>query len=133
MARTSNAGRGHADLSWVRLRIGDELGNAFGRHRWSDHHHAWFTANARDWCDVAEEIEIELFIEGRVNRVGRADQEERVAVRGGANDRLSANIAARARPVLDDEWLTETLGKPLTHQARSHVGSATRRKADNQA
>jgi hypothetical protein len=31
---------------------------------------------------------------------------------GPAHDRLNADIAIRARPVLDDEWLAESLREP---------------------
>ena len=55
--------------------------------------------------DVTDEIEAELFIEGRVDRGGRADQEERIAVRWRAHDRLSADIAACTCPVLNNECL----------------------------
>src|SRR5260221_4264296 len=34
------------------------------------------------------------------------------------------NIAASTRPVLDDEGLTQTLGQPLSYQARGDVGRA---------
>src|SRR5262245_63617139 len=37
------------------------------------------------------------------------------------------------RPVLDDEWLTETLRQPLTDQAGKHVDHAARGKAGDQA
>ena len=39
------------------------------------------------------------------------------------HDRLGGDIAAGARPVLDDEWLAEPLRQPLTHQARGDVES----------
>ena len=81
-------------------------------------------ADARDRRDVADEIEIELVVERRVDRVRRSDQEERVAVRRRAHDRLGADIAAGARPVLDDELLAEPLRQPLTDQARDDVGRA---------
>ena len=42
-----------------------------------------------------------------------APQEKRVAVRGRPHDRFGGDIAARAWPVLDDEWLTKTLRQPL--------------------
>ena len=77
--------------------------------------------DARDRRDVADEIEIELVVERRVDRVRRIDQEQRVAVRRRTHDRLGADIAAGARPVLDDEWLAEPLRQPLTHQAREDV------------
>ena len=74
--------------------------------------------DARDRRDVADEIEVELFIERRVDCIRRADQEQRIAVRGRAHDRLGGDIAASARPVLDDERLAEPLRQPLTDQAR---------------
>ena len=89
--------------------------------------------DARDRRDVADEIEIELVVERRVDRVRRADQEERVAVRRRAHDRLGGDIAAGARPVLDDEWLAEPLRQPLTDQAREDVGRAAGGKADDDA
>ena len=85
--------------------------------------------DARDRRDVADEIEVELVVERRVDRVRRTDQEQRVAVRRRAHDRLGADIAAGARPVLDDELLAKPLRQPLTHQARDDVGRAARRQS----
>jgi hypothetical protein len=82
-------------------------------------------------CDVADEIEFEIFVERSVDRVRRSDTEERVAVRGRAHDRLGRDSAAGARPVLDDDLLTEPLRQPLTDQADGNVRPATGRKADD--
>ena len=89
--------------------------------------------DARDRRDVADEIEIELVVERRVDRVRERRQEERVAVGRRTHDRLGANIVAGARPVLDDEWLAEPLRQPLSHQAREDVGRAAGGKADDDA
>jgi hypothetical protein len=51
--------------------------------------------------DVADEIEIELVVERRVDCIWWTDQEERVAIWG--SDRLGADIAAGARTVLNNE------------------------------
>ena len=88
---------------------------------------------ARDRRDVADEIEIELVVERRVDRVRRSDQKERIAVRGRAHDRLGADIAAGTRPVVDDELLAEPLRQPLTDQARDDVGRAAGGIANNDA
>src|SRR5262245_41415769 len=80
---------------------------------------------------MSDEIEIELFIECRVERGRRTDQKKRISVSGCAHDGLGGDIAASTRPVLDDEWLTEML-KPMTNQARDDVGHAARRHADHQ-
>ena len=47
--------------------------------------------NARHRRDVADEIEIELVVERRVDRVADVDQEQRIAVRLGA--RTTASVA----------------------------------------
>jgi hypothetical protein len=49
------------------------------------------------------------------------------------NYRFSADIAARAWPILDDEWLTEPLRRPLADQARDNIGPAAGRIADDDA
>ena len=89
--------------------------------------------DARDRRDVADEIEIELFVQRRVDRVRRSDQEERVAIGGRTHDRLGGDIAAGTRPVLDDEWLAEPLRQPLAHEAREDVGRAAGSKANDDA
>src|SRR5262249_18425098 len=55
--------------------------------------------------DVAEKNEIQLGIERRVDRAGWRGQQERIAICGRTHDRFGTNIGARARPVLDNEWL----------------------------
>jgi hypothetical protein len=60
-----------------------------------------------DWRDVADEIEIELVVERRVDRIRRADHEERITVWRCAHHRFGGNIATCAWPVLDDERLAE--------------------------
>src|SRR5262249_48887510 len=83
--------------------------------------------------DVTDEIEVELVIERRVDRVGRMDQEERIAIRGRTHDRLRGDITAGARPVLDDELLAEPLREPLADQASDDVGAAASGKAGDDA
>src|SRR6266853_1917121 len=101
------ASRRHVDLARVGFGIGDELRNTPGRKRRIDLHDEGHAVGARDRSDIADEIEIELFVERRVDHIWRTDQEERIAVRGRTHDRLGANIAAATRPVFDDEWLAE--------------------------
>src|SRR5215469_7596667 len=78
-------------------------------------------------------MEIQLVVERRVDRLCRTDNEQRVAVRRCAHDRLGADVSASARPVVDDKLLAETLRQPLTDQARRDVTCAARGKADNDA
>ena len=82
--------------------------------------------DAGDRRSVANEIEVELVEQRRIDRIRRAGQEKRVAVGFRTHDRLGGDIAAGARPVLDDEWLAETLRQPLPYQARNDVDLAAR-------
>ena len=129
----ADAARTVGELARIGLGIGDELGKRLGRNRWMDHHDKGAADEARDRRDVANEIEIELVVKRRIDRVRRTDQEERVAVRRRTHDRLGGDIAAGARPVLDDEWLAEPLRQPLTDQAREDVVRAAGGKADDDA
>src|SRR5215510_11407586 len=66
--------------------------------------------HAHDACDrrdVADDIEIELFIQRRVDRVRRGHQEKCVAVRWGTHDRFGADIGAATWAVFYDELLAE--------------------------
>ena len=98
-----------------------------------DHHDLGLADDARDRRDIADEIEIELVVERRVDRVRCADQKKRIAVRRRTHDRLGGDVAAGARPVLDDEWLAEPLRQPLTDETRDDVGRAAGGKADDQS
>src|SRR5215468_1183361 len=96
-------------------------------------HDVRHVVHGRDRRDVADEIEIELVVERRVDRVESTDQEQRVTVGRGTHDRLGGDIAAGSRTVLDDERLTEPLRQPLTYQARRDVRTASGREANNDA
>jgi hypothetical protein len=101
------------------------LRNSFGRHRRIYHHDVGKADDASDRRDVANEIEIKLLIQRGVDRVTRSHREQRIAVGRRANDRLGGDIAAGTRPILDDEWLTESFRQPLTHQTCHDVRRAT--------
>ena len=85
-----------------------------------------------DRRDVANEIEIELFIERRVDGVCRTDHEEGIAVRWRTHDRLCPNIGATARTGLNEERLAQALGQPLAHQTRQYVSRAAGSRRDDE-
>jgi len=67
------------------------------------------------------------------DRVHRSGHKERITVRGRSFGRLGADVATGSWPVLDDEWLAESLRQPLCHQARHDVAGAARSKGDDDA
>jgi len=54
------ARRCHADLARIGFRIGDELGNGFGRKRWTHHHDKGLAADASDRRNVVYEMKLSL-------------------------------------------------------------------------
>src|SRR5215469_10222212 len=88
---------------------------------------------ARDRRDIAQDIEIELIVERDVPTISRSKLQEGVAIRWRSHDCLGSNIAARTRPVFDDELLTKVLRQPLTEKTCKQVRHAPRRKSNDQA
>src|SRR5262249_42791085 len=83
--------------------------------------------------DILDKIVVELLVERRVDHIIGADGEQRVAIRGRTHDGLGSDIATGARPVLNDELLTELLRQPLTYYARDDVNRLARRKSNDDA
>jgi hypothetical protein len=92
----------------------------------------WHAHHAGDRRRVADEIEVEMLIERFIGRDRRRDHEDGVAVGRRPHHRFGANIAASARPVLDDKLLAEPLRQPLPHQACENIGRASGCEADDQ-
>src|SRR5262249_31186057 len=82
---------------------------------------------------VGKKMIFHLLIRGAVNNISRADGEYCVAIWQRTHDCLSSDIAASARPVLNDELLTKPLGEPLTYYARDDVNRLARGKSDDNA
>ena len=56
-----------------------------------------------------------------------------MTVRSCVHDRFGAEVAAAARPVLNDELLAKPLRKPMTEQACEDIGPAASRNVDDNA
>src|SRR5215831_12597628 len=91
------------------------------------------SADTRDWGDVTQKVVIESFKKGRVDCVPHGGQEQRMAIPWRKHDGFGGDIAAGPRAVLDDEWLAEPVGQPLSEKPRKDVGRTTRCKADDDA
>src|SRR3954452_12671083 len=109
MRDPTDATRTVGKLARIGLGMGDELGKRSCWNRWMHRHDKTTAHQTRDWSDVVNEIEIEIVVERRINGIRRSGQQERITIRSGAHDRLGGDVAACARPVLDDELLPELL------------------------
>jgi hypothetical protein len=108
---------GKVDLARIGLGIGDQLWDRLGRESRIGGEDKGRAADAGDRLKVAAEIEIEVGIECGVDRVGRHRREQGVAVRSRMRHDFGADIARRARPVVDDELLAHGLRQRLRDEA----------------
>jgi hypothetical protein len=90
-------------------------------------------ADERHRRDVAHKIETEVVVERSVDRVRRHAEQQRVAVRRRAHHRFGRDIAAGARPVVDDDSLAQAIRQPLADHAGDDVGRAAGRNLDDEA
>src|SRR5262249_23457822 len=123
--------RAHVDLAWIGFGVSNELGDCFSRNGQIDEHQVGHADDPRNWRYVADKAELEIAIERRITRIRKIRQKERIAITSRIHDRLSSDVAACARPVLNDEWLPESLLQPLTHQTREDVVPAAGSIPDN--
>ena len=72
-----------------------------------------------------------IAVDGLVDGVAVAGEQQGRAVGRGAGDRLGRDVGARARPVLDHDLEAGVVVEFLRHHARQHVDAAARRKADD--
>ena len=105
MRRASDAARSHVDRAWIGFGIGDKVQESFDRERCRDHDNERSFADARYRHDIAHEIEAQIRVERRVDRIGRDRHQDCVSVCRGIDDVFGADIAAKAGLVFDDELL----------------------------
>src|SRR5215472_4643761 len=79
MGWTSAASRRHADLARIGFGVGNEFGNGLGWNGWM-HRYQKGPLDDRNGCDIADEIEIEVVIEGRIDRGSSIRTKERIAI-----------------------------------------------------
>ena len=122
MRRRADARRCHVDLPGIGLGVGEKLRDRRGRNRRMHDQHHGHAGDAGHRGDVAHEIEVQIRIQRSVDRVRRADEEQRVSVRRGAHDEFRREVCARPGARLDDKRLPEPLCQRLRHKAGYDVG-----------
>ena len=126
--RAAVAGRRHVDLAGIGFGIADEFRNRLGRNRRIDQNDLRHPDDACDRRDVADEVEIELLVERRVDGIRNGGEQQRVAV-GGAFTTASVPILPPAPGRLSVmKFCPSRCGQPLTDQARRDVDAAAGRE-----
>ena len=109
MVRGSGARRSHVELARMGLGVGNEFRKRLSRKGWIHFNDPGATHDGGNRGNIANEIEIEFFVERRVDSIRDADQEQRVSIRGRLDDGFGADIRAGTWPVFDDELLPKVL------------------------
>ena len=73
-----------------------------------DHQDVRYTQDTGNRRHVADEVEVEIAIKGRVDRTGRIDQLQCIAIGRRPNDVLGRDVRSGTRLVFDDEGLPES-------------------------
>src|SRR5262245_56589302 len=131
MISGADAARRHVDFARIGFGMSNELGHRVDRHLGIHLYGKGVAANAPDRHDVADKIELEIFVECCVTRVRKRSQQKRIAIRGCIHDGLRGYVAAGTWPVLNEELLTKALRQPWPYQSCHDVVATTRGKADN--
>lgn len=129
----SVARRSHDQPVRVGLRIGDQLRDGPGRHVGMHLQHVLHADDPGHRRHVADEVETQLVVKRRIDRVCRRRHQQRVAVGGGAHDLLRRDVRGRPGPVFNDELLAQPFRQSLGDQPRGDVGRAAGRVADDEA
>src|SRR5262249_11085096 len=109
MGGSSDTARRYVEFPGIGVGIGDELRDRFRWNRKVRHEQLGNAGDGSDRRDVSDKIKFKIFVKRRVNRVGRSDQEQRVAVGRRTYARLGADIPTCTRSVVDDERRAEPL------------------------
>ncbi len=86
----------------------------------------------RDRSDIAQDVKTQIGEEGGIDRVGRTDQQQRVAIRRRAHDHLGRRVARCAGQILNHERLAEPIGQPFAYEAGEDVVRTTSNKSDHE-
>jgi hypothetical protein len=130
IARGRIAGRAECQAFGLAFGERDQLLQVIGRDRRMRHQQVGNDAEKRNRRQILGKVEIRFGL-CRIERVGDRRHEQRVAVGRGARHRIGCDHAAVARPVFDNEGLTETDFHPLADQPGKDIRGRARSKSDH--
>ena len=115
------------------LRQGGELARGIDLHRGVHHQHGRVEHRHADRREILDRVVGQVAAQGRVDRDrAHRGEEQGVAVGVGLGHVLGRDRAVRARPVLDDDGLSEQRSQPLGEQARDEIGGAAGGERDHE-
>src|SRR5262245_41309651 len=114
------------------LRKGYQLSNRIHAKGRMHREHNWLARQLDDWSEVLQGIDIQLEGVGGARDVIGGDK-QRITVRRTLGRSLDTDVASGTRPVLDNEWATQSPRQVFADDAGSCVGRAAGGKRYNHA
>ena len=133
MREARHAGRAVVERAGLGLGQRDQLGDVVHREPRIDHQHIGRGADHHDRREILDRIVRQVSAQTHRHRVrARGGDADRVAVGRRLGDRVGADIAAGADPVVDHDLLAQPGPQPLRQDARDDVGAAAGRERHDQ-
>ena len=133
VARAAVAGRAVAELARTGARRLQEVGEGLEVGRRMGGEHVRRIHRQRDRREIALGIERHFLEQAGVDQQRIVPDHERVAVGLGLGDRAGGDVAAAARPVVDDHPVRPTLAQPLRQDAGERIEAAARCRGHHDA
>jgi hypothetical protein len=83
-----------------------------------------------DRREILDRVIADIAEQARIRDVSRRDRNQRMTVRRCASGKLTRDVAPGAGTVVDDERLSQRIGKLLRDQPRNGIGSSAGRQPD---
>ena len=116
--------RREIELARIGLAVGDQRRKRLDLQLRRHHQHVRRRADQRNRRQILEHVVRHLLVQHRVGDDRRVDQYQVVAVGCRVRDRIYADDAARARPVVDDDRLAEHRSELLRQHASGKIDNA---------
>ena len=126
---------GDADCDGARpfFRQGGELARGLDLHRRVHHQHGRVEHRHADRREILDRVVAQVAAQCRIDRDrAHRGEEQGVAVGVRLGDVFGRDRAVRARPVLDDDGLSEQSSEPLGEEARDEIGGAAGGEGDHE-
>ena len=129
MRRRAGADRRVVELARIRLGIARSAPcTLFDGHRWVDDRGSAGSSPPRLIGTKSRfDVERQLVVELRIDRVRRQREQDRVAVGRRLRDDIGADVAGSAAAVVDDDRLAQRGRERFVQDPRDNIGAATRR------
>src|SRR3974377_220521 len=131
--RGTNATRTYRQFSRLLFRKFDKFLDRFCLHFRIHDQQVRGSGGENHWREIAQHVELQIFVKRRIDCVGDGRNKKRIAVGGGLRRKTRGNVATGTRPVFDNERLSGRLGEFLSDNTGHDVDARARGETNDHA